>query len=136
MDLEYKNAKEYWKLLKDYQNVNSSNPLYAQKFKDYFKSINDPDTPHFQADEDILQFNDRLLNSEVQIMFAELDEQIFEQEIVNVIKKSHSGKSGGPDRLLNSFSLMELVFSQSIYQYYLMLYRTLVIFLLAGLMAI
>ena len=36
-------------------------------------------------------------------MFAELDETINEQEIVNAIKKLNSGKSGGPDRLLNEF---------------------------------
>ena len=108
LDLKYKNAKEYLKLLKNSQNVNSSNSLSAQKFKEYFKSISDSSTPHYLADEDILQFNDRFLNSEVQIMFAGFDEQISEQEIVNAIKKLHSGKSGGPDRLLNEFFIHEV----------------------------
>ena len=36
-------------------------------------------------------------------MFSELDEHISEQEIVSAIKKLHSGRSGGPDRLLNEF---------------------------------
>ena len=82
LDLKYKNAKAYWKLLKDSQNTDNSNSLSAQKFRNYFKSINDPDTPYYQADEDIFQFNNRFLNSEVQIMFSELDEHISEQEIV------------------------------------------------------
>ena len=103
LDLKYKNAKSYWKLLKDSQNINKSNSLSAQKFHNYFKSINDPDTPYYQADEDILEFNNRFLNSEAQIMFSELDVAITEQEIVNAIKQLNSGKSGGPDRLLNEF---------------------------------
>ena len=103
LDLKYKNAKSYWKLLKDSQNTDKSNSLTAQKFSKYFKSINDPDTPFYQADEDILEFNNRFLNSEAQVMFSELDETISEQEIVSAIKKLNSGKSGGPDRLLNEF---------------------------------
>ena len=34
-------------------------------------------------------------------MFAELDVEISEEEIVMAIKMLNSGKSGGPDRLLN-----------------------------------
>ena len=90
LDLKYKNAKACWKLLKDSQNTDKSNSLTTQKFSDYFKSINDPDTPYYQADEDILEFNDRFLNSEAQIMFAELDETITWQEIVSAIKKLNS----------------------------------------------
>ena len=63
LDLKYKNAKSYWKLLKDSQNTDKSNSLTAQKFSKYFKSINDQDTPFYQADEDILEFNNRFLNS-------------------------------------------------------------------------
>ena len=37
-------------------------------------------------------------------MFAELDVEISEEEIVKAIKMLHSGKSGGPDRLLNSWA--------------------------------
>ena len=36
-------------------------------------------------------------------MFAELDAEISEEEIVKAIKMLNSGKSGGPDRLLNDF---------------------------------
>ena len=39
-----------------------------------------------QADEDILHFNDRFFKSEIQIMFAELDAEISEEEIVKAIK--------------------------------------------------
>ena len=67
--MKYKNTKSDWKLFKDSQNTDKSNSLTAQKFSKYFKSINDPDTPFYQADEDILEFNNRFLNSEAQIMF-------------------------------------------------------------------
>ena len=94
LDLKYKTAKSYWKLLKDSQNTDKSNSLTAQKFSKYFKSINDTDTPFYQADGDILEFNNIFLNSKACIMFSELDETISKQEIVSTIKKLNSGKSG------------------------------------------
>ena len=69
-------------------------------------------------------------------MFSEFDEHISEQEIVSAIKKLHSGRIGGPDRLLNEFSFMELVFYLSIYQIYLMLYLKVGIISLVGLTVI
>ena len=57
----------------------------------------------YQADEDILHFNDRFFKSEIQIMFAELDAVISEEEIATATKKLNLGKCGGPDRLLNKF---------------------------------
>ena len=62
-----------------------------------------PNTVFNQADEDILHFNDRFFKSEIQIMFAELDVEISEVEIVMAIKMSNSWKMSGPDRLLNDF---------------------------------
>ena len=70
-------------------------------------------------------------------MFAELDETISEQEIVDAIKKLNSGKSGGPDRLLNKFFIFtELTYCLSIYQSYLTLFMIAATFLHVGQMAI
>ena len=103
LDNKYKNAKEYWKLLKNAQKHPESRSLSAQKFGDYFKAINDPNTAFYQADEDVIFFNERYFQSEVQIMFSELDEEISIEEIKTAIKQLKNNKSGGPDRLLNEF---------------------------------
>ena len=42
--------------------------LSANDFDKYFKSINNPEDPVFQADDDVLYFNERFLNSEIQLM--------------------------------------------------------------------
>ena len=55
-------------------------------------------------------------------MFSELDKTISEQEIVSPIKKLNSGKSGGPDRLLNEFFIYGIGILPSIYQSYLTLF--------------
>ena len=86
LDLKYKNAKDNWKLFKDSQHSDSSLLLSASKLHNYIKSINDPNTVVYQADEDILHFNDRFFKSEIQIMFAQLDVEISEEEIVKTIK--------------------------------------------------
>ena len=39
------------------------------------------------------------------MFFRELDAEISEEEIVKAIKMLNSGKSGGPDRLLNEFCI-------------------------------
>ena len=51
-----------------------------------------------------VHFNDRFFKSEIQILFAELDVEISEEEIVKAKKMLNSGKSGGPNRLLNSWA--------------------------------
>ena len=45
VDAKYKNAKEYWKLLKDATNIdtNKTNSISADKFAEYFKAVNNPD---------------------------------------------------------------------------------------------
>ena len=80
-----------------------SKSLSAQKFAEYFKSINYPNTVFYQADEDVLYFTERFVNTEIQIMFSELDNEITINELMRAIKQLHNGKSGGPDRLLNDF---------------------------------
>ena len=105
VDAKYKKAKEYWKLLKDAANTHAHTPkgLSANTLAEYFKSINNPDSVFFQSDEDILYFQQRFLDSEIQIMFLELDIEITRDEIIKSIRQLKNGKSGGPDKLLNEF---------------------------------
>ena len=98
-----KNAKEYWKLLKESVSQPKPKGLSANDFDNYFKSINNPEDPFFQADEDVLYFNERFLNSEIQIMFDELNCTITSDEIKKAIKQLKNGRSGGPDKFLNEF---------------------------------
>ena len=72
-------------------------------FATYFKAINDPESRFFQADDDVLLFNERYVNGELQIMFQELDTEISLSEIKKGIKLLKNGKSSGPDLLLNEF---------------------------------
>jgi len=74
LQAKYKNAKSYWKLLKD-SVVSNNQPtdITFNMFTEYFKSVNNPDDRFFQPDEDIEYFNQRFLNSELNAMFAELD---------------------------------------------------------------
>ena len=50
--------------------------ISATDFANYFKSINNPNDPFFKSDDDILYFNKRFLNSEIQIMFEKLNGSI------------------------------------------------------------
>ena len=99
----FKDAKEYWRLLKQSQIGRSSNSLSADLFAEYFRAINNPDNQFYQADEDVIEFNRRFLNTETQVMFAELDVEISIQEIDNAIRELNLGRSSGPDKLLNEF---------------------------------
>ncbi|MEW8542097.1 MAG: reverse transcriptase family protein, partial [Candidatus Thiodiazotropha sp.] len=103
LNAKVKNAKEYWKLLKE--SVASSKPknLTIDIFDKYFKAINNPEDPFFQADEDILYFNDRFVNDEAQVMFDELNVDITSNEIKKAIAQLKQNRSGGPDALLNEF---------------------------------
>ena len=105
IDAKYKNAKEYWKLLKDAVNTHTRTPkgLSTNTFAEYFKSINNPDSVFFQPDEDILYFQQRFLDSEIQVMFSVLDVEVIRKEIIKSIRQLKNGKSGGPDKLLNEF---------------------------------
>ena len=99
----YENAKNYWKLLKNLCPSNSPKKLTSQHFVDYFRAINNPDSTFFQADDDILFYNERYVNGELDIMFQELDVEISQSEIRKGIQSLKCGKSSGPDLLLNEF---------------------------------
>jgi len=97
------NAKLYWKLLKDNTTPVKRPIISADNFAIYFKSINNADDRFYQADEDIIDFNNRFLDSELQVMFAELDAEISQEEILKSIKSLKLNKSGGPDIYVNEF---------------------------------
>ena len=51
----------------------------------YFKAVNNPEDQFYQADVDVLEFNERYLDGELQIMFEELDTEITYDEISKAI---------------------------------------------------
>ena len=112
--------------------------LSATDFANYFKSINNPNDPFFQSDDDILYFNERFLNSEIQIMFEELNGSITQEEIMRAIKQLKNGRSGGPDKFLNEFfvygtgSLSPFVYCHPSCLYYSIKFLLRVIFLSLG----
>ena len=102
--LRYKNAKEYWKLLKSSTNNNNKKPnISTQQFANYFKAINNPQSVFFQLDEAIRHFNERYLNGELQVMFNELDNEISYIEIHKACKELNNNRSGGADYIINEF---------------------------------
>ena len=101
-EARFKNAKEYWKLLKGIGVKKTSN-LNVSHFEEYYKAINNPDSVFFQPDEDAIDFNERYLNGELQIMFDELNEEISCAEIFKACTELQVGKSGGSDFVLNEF---------------------------------
>ena len=103
INTRFKDAKEYWRLLKESQHCGNSTSLSAKHFAQYFQSINDPQDQFYQADEDVLAFNERFLNDETQIMFDELNVNIAQQEILKAIKELKPNRSGGPDKVINEF---------------------------------
>ena len=50
--LKYKNAKDYWKLLKGAFSDTKSN-VKMKDFINYFQAVNNPDDPFFTPDEDV-----------------------------------------------------------------------------------
>ena len=101
-EARFKNAKEYWKLLKGLCPEKSSN-LNVSHFENYFKAINNPDSVFFQPDEEAIDFNEHYLDGELQIMFDELNDEISYAEIFKACKELSIGKSDGSDFVLNEF---------------------------------
>ncbi|MCG8048238.1 MAG: reverse transcriptase family protein [Candidatus Thiodiazotropha endolucinida] len=101
-DSKYKNAKMYWNMLKELSYVKPAN-IALSTFEVYFKSVNNPSDPFFSPDEDILEFNERYVQGEINIIFDELNLKFSENEIIKAIQQLKTGRSGGPDRLINEF---------------------------------
>ena len=98
-----KNVKEYWKLLKQSANLNNKCSIDAKKFSEYFQSISDPNDRFYQPDEDILYFNERYMQGELQVMFEELNLPISLEEIKKGVRELRNGASAGPDLFSNEF---------------------------------
>lgn len=98
-----KNAKQYWQMLKETAGLPKSSTISADSFVQYFKAINNPTDPFFQPDEDIIHFNEVYFESEIRIMFSELNTEISNDEILQSISQLSNGRSGGPDMFLNEF---------------------------------
>ena len=96
--LRYKNAKEYWKLLRSVSSPDQPK-IELSKFTSYFKAVNNHEEHIFSSENDNFLF-DNVLNSEAQIMFNELDVPISIDDILQ-IKQLSAGKSSGPDKMIN-----------------------------------
>ena len=86
LDARFNNAKLYWKMLKNVAGLNKSN-IPLDMFKQYFESINNPDSTFFTPDEDVLHFIERYENNEFKIMFEELNLPISMNELKKLLKK-------------------------------------------------
>ena len=75
-------------------------------FTEYFRAINDPNDRFFQADDNVINFNNNILPNELNTMFAELDTPFSADELQKGISKLNTGKSAGPDLILNELFLM------------------------------
>ncbi len=95
MHARVNNAKEYWKLLQEASGMRHTGKIPADSFVEYFKAINNPTDRFFQADDDVLHFNERFLDSEIKIMFEELNLDISHAEIDKSIRQLKNSKSGG-----------------------------------------
>ncbi len=89
-------------MLKESAGMSKTN-ISLDTFATYFKAVNNPSDPYFSPDEDAINFNERYLNNELHVMFAELDSTITDIEIGLAIKQLKTCRSGGPDMLLNEF---------------------------------
>ena len=101
-EFRFQNAKAYWKLLKGAANIPKQN-LSLNNFVAYFKAVNNPDSPFYTPDEDILFFNERYAKGEIQVMFSELDIPISNAEVMKAVNQLSNSKSAGPDKLINEF---------------------------------
>ena len=90
-------------MLKQSTNLNKKCSINAKKFSEYFQAVSDPNDRFYQPDEDILYFNERYLQGELQVMFEDLNLQISLEEIKKGICQLRNGASAGPVFLLNEF---------------------------------
>ena len=99
---KFKNAKEYWNMLKELSHVKPAN-IPLSSFEQYFKAVNNPTDPFYIPDEDVLYFNEQYAKNEFDIIFDELNLDFTQEEVLNAIKQLKLNKSGGPDYLINEF---------------------------------
>ena len=63
-------------MLKNVFPSSSSKKVTSEQFANYSKAINHPESWFYQADEDVLYYNERYVRGELDIMFQELDVEI------------------------------------------------------------
>lgn len=102
INAKYKNARLYWKMLKDSQGPKKCT-IDMDTFAKFFEKINNPSEDFFKPDPDVLEFNEKYHNGELPIIFEELNGTISLDEIREAVNQTKTGKSGGPDLLLNEF---------------------------------
>ena len=90
-------------MLKRAANIDTKSNIKSDTFSEYFQSINNPNDRFYQADEDVLFFNERYVNDEFQIMFEELNIPLSYSEVLLAVKQLKNEASAGPDLLLNEF---------------------------------
>ena len=108
-EARFKNAKLYWKMLKECAGVRKSN-ITLSAFKQYFKSVNNPNSPFFIPDDDISDFIERYKHNEFDVMFQEQNLPIHIVEVEKAIRELNINKSAGPDMYLNEFFIHEKMY--------------------------
>ena len=102
MNAQNQNSKDMWKLIRKNKSPTSS-LLTCTDFFEYFKDLGNPSDVSYVADDDIYErirtHDEGLLNDS----FQELNDVITHAEVIKAIKELKSGKSAGPDLLINEF---------------------------------
>ena len=102
LNARHDNAKLYWNMLKQKSGVVKSN-ITINNFESYFKAVNNPLDKFYSPDEDVLYFIERYEKNEFNVMFEELNCNFRNDEILLGLNQLKTGKSAGPDALLNEF---------------------------------
>ena len=102
VNAQKQNSKYLWELIRNNKSPTSS-LLTCTDFFEYFKNLGNPSDVLYIADDDIYErirtYNEYSLND----LFQELDDVITHAEVIKAIKELKSGKSAGPDLLINEF---------------------------------
>ena len=91
------NVKEHWKMIKRTTSIDTKSNIKSDTFSEYFQNINNPNDRFYQADEDVLFFNERYVNDEFQIMFEELNIPLSYSEVLLAVKQLRNAASAGPE---------------------------------------
>ena len=90
-------------MLKDGDSKKSPTGINIDSFTEHFKAIINPESRFFQADDDIINFNQYIVDGEMKIMFSELDLPFTKEEVLHGISELNLGRSAGPDYIINEF---------------------------------
>ena len=96
--LENDNPKEFWNLLNELKSKNVQNDVNPDEFADYFTNLYKPHVTN-KKDEVILKKLENLQENSIYVQ--ELDKEINNTELLASSKLLKTGKSYGPDLILN-----------------------------------